>query len=321
MKRLAIIIPAYKATFLTAALDSIAAQTCKDFTLYVGDDCSPEPIGNIVEQYRDKIDLVYQRFETNLGGKDLVAQWERCIAMSREEPYIWLFSDDDVMEPNCVEELFKQIERTAGAYDVYHFDVDIIDEYGAFERRKQDYPAVLPAYHFYRGKNAGRYSAFVVENVFSRKIYEQSHGFMKFDMAWGSDIATWIVFSGEKGLCTVPNSRVKWRQSSQNITPNYSHRIAERKLKAEKDLLNWVFQYFSDESSIYTANRAFFIYMIHRYKKHVSKVCLKEAFASFFAVHGKRRDWPLIYLFAFLIDGIYFRIRKKVSWLYGDILE
>ena len=53
MKRLAIIIPAYKATFLSAALDSISAQTCKDFTLYVGDDCSPEPIGNIVEQYRD----------------------------------------------------------------------------------------------------------------------------------------------------------------------------------------------------------------------------------------------------------------------------
>ena len=68
--RLAIVIPAYKATFLPAALDSIAMQACKDFTLYVGDDCSPEPIGNIVEQYRDKIDLVYQRFETNLGGKD-----------------------------------------------------------------------------------------------------------------------------------------------------------------------------------------------------------------------------------------------------------
>ena len=86
--RLAIIIPAYKATFLPAALDSIAAQTCKDFTLYVGDDCSPEPIGSVVEQYRDNIELVYQRFDANVGGKDLVAQWERCIAMSREEPPI-----------------------------------------------------------------------------------------------------------------------------------------------------------------------------------------------------------------------------------------
>ena len=30
------IIPAYKATFLPAALNSIATQACSDFTLYVG---------------------------------------------------------------------------------------------------------------------------------------------------------------------------------------------------------------------------------------------------------------------------------------------
>ena len=242
--RLAIIIPAYKTTFLSAALDSIAMQTCKDFTLYVGDDCSPEPISDIVEQYRDKIELVYQRFETNLGGKDLVAQWERCIAMSRDEPYIWLFSDDDVMEPNCVEELFRQIENTKGVYNLYHFNVDVIDERGAFKWRKQDYPAVLSAYRFYRGKNSMRLSAFVVENVFSRKVYERFGGFMKYDLAWGSDIATWIVFCGERGMCTVPHARVKWRQSSQNISPNYSRQISERKLRADQNLLNWVHRIF-----------------------------------------------------------------------------
>ena len=319
--RLAIIIPAYKATFLPAALDSIAMQTCKDFTLYVGDDCSPEPIGSIVEQYRDKIDLVYQRFDTNLGSKDLVAQWERCIAMSRDEPYIWLFSDDDVMEPNCVEELFRQIENTKGVYNLYHFNVDVIDERGAFKYRQQDYPAVLSAYRFYRGKNSMRLSAFVVENVFSRKVYERFGGFMKYDLAWGSDIATWIVFCGEKGICTVPHARIKWRQSSQNISPNYSRQIAERKLRADQNLLNWAYQYFGMEPDIYTVNRAIFICKIHQYKKHVSKACLKEAFTSFFEVHGRKGDWPLIYLFAFLVDGIYFRIREHFYWLYGDIKE
>lgn len=319
--RLAIIIPAYKATFLPAALDSIAIQTCKDFTLYIGDDCSPEPIGSIVEPYRDKIELVYQRFETNLGGKDLVAQWERCISMSQDEPYIWLFSDDDVMESNCVEELLRQIEKTEGYYDVYHFNVDIINERGAFKKRKQDYPAVLPAYRFYRGKNSMRLSAFVVENVFSRKVYERFGGFMKYDLAWGSDIATWIVFCGEKGMCTVPHARVKWRQSSQNISPNYSRQISERKLRADQNLLNWAYQYFGMEPDIYTVNRAIFICKIHQYKKHVSKACLKEAFTSFFEVHGRKGDWPLIYLFAFLVDGIYFRIRERFYWLYGDIKE
>ena len=95
---LAIVIPAYKSTFLAAALDSIAAQTSLDFTLYIGDDCSPNHLGAIVDRYRDRINLVYHRFDTNLGGKDLVAQWERCIDMSQGEEWIWLFSDDDVME-------------------------------------------------------------------------------------------------------------------------------------------------------------------------------------------------------------------------------
>ena len=317
---IAIVIPAYKATFLSAALDSIAAQTCKDFTLYVGDDCSPEPIDRIVEAYRDKINMVYQRFDSNMGGKDLVAQWERCIAMSQEEPYIWLFSDDDVMEPNCVKELLRQIDRTNGAYDLYHFDVDRIDERGRFFSRKQDYPTVLTAYQFYRGKNAGRFSSFAVDNVFSRRIYER-HGFVKFDLAWGSDVATWIVFSREKGICTIPNAKVKWRESSQNITPDNSRLIAERKLKAELAFLSWAYQYFDEEPDIYAVNRAFFIYKIHVYKKYVSKESLKGAFASFFAVHGGRRDWLLVWMFAFLIDGIYFRIRKRFSWLYGDTVN
>lgn len=319
--RLAIIIPAYKATFLPAALDSIAMQTCKDFTLYVGDDCSHEPIGSIVEQYKNKVNLVYQRFDTNLGGKDLVAQWERCIALSQDEPYIWLFSDDDVMEPNCVEELFNQIEKTEGAYDVYHFNVDIINERGAFEKREKDYPAVLPAYSFFRGKTSGRLSAFVVENVFTRKVYEQFGGFMKYDLAWGSDVATWIVFSGRKGIYTVPNARVCWRKSSQNITPNYSPQIAERKLRAHLAFLHWAYRYFAKEPDIYTTSRAFFILLIHYYKRFVSEESIKEAFTSFFEVHGRKRDWPLIYMFAFLVDGIYFRIRKLFYWLYGDIKE
>ena len=42
MSNLAIVIPAYKSTFLPVALDSIVAQTCKDFTLYIGGDCSSE---------------------------------------------------------------------------------------------------------------------------------------------------------------------------------------------------------------------------------------------------------------------------------------
>ena len=124
---LAIVIPAYKATFLAAALDSIAAQTCQDFTLYIGDDCSPNKLEEIVDKYRDKINLVYKRFDTNLGGKDLVAQWERCIDLSHEEEWIWIFSDDDIMQKNCVEEFYKTIRENPEA-GLLHFNINRLDD-------------------------------------------------------------------------------------------------------------------------------------------------------------------------------------------------
>ena len=307
--RLAIVIPAYKATFLPVALESIAAQTCKDFTLYIGDDCSPEPIGDIVEQYRDKIELVYLRFDNNLGGKDLVAQWERCIAMSHDEPYIWLFSDDDVMEPNSIECLFKQIEDTKGAYDLYHFDVKEINEEGEVTKALPEYPQVLGAYDFYKGKNTGRYRSYVVENVFSRRIYEQSGGFKNFDLAWGSDVATWCIFCGKKGMFKIPGAHVLWRRSSQNITPDKSRQIAERKLKSECEFLNWSYTYFSSEKDIWVVNRDFFISKMQQYKARVGQKCRKKAFSVFFQTHGHKHERLKVFLLVHLHRKLYHFIK------------
>ena len=310
--RLAIIIPAYKATFLPAALDSIAAQTCKDFTLYVGDDCSPEPIGDIVNQYRDKINLVYQRFDSNLGGKDLVAQWERCIAMSQDEPYIWLFSDDDVMESDCVEKLLRQIEVTKDDYDVYHFDSYRIDEKGKTELFRKPYPSVFSSYDFYKGKMLGIYDSYVVENVFSRRVYEQSGGFMNFDLAWGSDVATWCIFSNDRGLCSVPRALIGWRRSSQNITPTKSRETAERKLMADCAFLCWAYRFYHHEPDIWQVNRTRFIISICQYKKMVGSSCLKEASRLFYETHGHHGERPFISLLIALPR----RIRKYIIGLW-----
>ena len=94
MNKLAIVIPAFKIRFLSQTLDSIARQSCKDFTLYIGDDNSPDDIYSVVREYEDVIDIVYKKFPENLGSKDLLSHWERCIDMALE-PYIFFFSDDD----------------------------------------------------------------------------------------------------------------------------------------------------------------------------------------------------------------------------------
>lgn len=240
---LAIIIPAYKATFLRAALDSIAAQTCQDFTLYIGDDCSPHQLGAIVDEYRGKINLVYKRFEANLGGKDLVAQWERCIAMSQDEPYIWLFSDDDVMEPECVEAFLSLPEETRNNY-VVHFNIHQIDERGEIIKTPIAYPERMTVKEYLDAKLFQKgIISYVVEFVFPRWIHEKTGGFQNYDLAWGSDFVTWLKF-GEacEGIYTINknDAYVRWRSSSENISPDKSRETQIRKISSQIEVAKYI---------------------------------------------------------------------------------
>lgn len=253
INELAIVIPAYKIDFFRATLDSLAAQTCKDFTVYVGDDCSPNDFETIIAEYKDKLDIHYTRFEKNVGGINLVDQWNRCVELSQGEPWIWLFSDDDELEDNCVQLLLDEIKNNGEKYDVFHFDTIVIDDESKIVRFSHKYPIVLSGYEYYKKKMMTKIDSFVVENVFSRSSYERNHGFTHFDLAWGSDTASWVMFAGEMGIKTIPGAYVKWRKSEINITPNTSPQVLERKFKALLEFLQWAINTFKT----YPQSRAF----------------------------------------------------------------
>lgn len=255
---LAIVIPAYKSTFLSATLDSIAAQTCKDFTLYIGDDCSPNGIGEIVNQYKDRIHLVYKRFDENLGGRDLVAQWERCIDMTQGEEWIWLFSDDDVMEPQCVEEFYETIKENPSA-GLVHFNVSRLDSATEGVEPLPDFPKFCQTKEYVDWKLKGRLISFVVEFIVRRDIFLSCGRFQNFDLAWGSDFVSWIKFSdASHGIITCDKARVLWRKSDENISPDTSNPILYRKIKSLIRNAKWI----SDFSSIKGYGHKFF------YTKH-----------------------------------------------------
>lgn len=232
---LAIIIPAYKTTFLREAFESIAKQTDKRFNVYVGDDCSPENIAEIVEEYKYRLPITYFRFDSNLGSRDLVGQWERCIALSTDEPYIWLFSDDDLMDNNCVESFYNHVDDLKED-SLIHFNIRRINSYnsGKTITELSKYPPFMTAEDFLIAKSKGKVVSYVVEFIFSRVLYENTGGFVKFDLAWGSDYMTWLKFAihSSKGIVTIDDAKVNWRSSDYNISPNKSHSILLRKLNA-----------------------------------------------------------------------------------------
>lgn len=244
MHSLAIIIPAYKSSFLKETLDSLAKQTNKNFTLYIGDDCSPYDLQSVVSQYQGKLDVIYHRFETNMGGADLVGQWERCIALSMAEPWIWLFSDDDTMDSNCVE-AFYQTQKNNQDRQFFHFNVNVIDETGKIIKRTC-FPDDLDAKKFIMNKFHGNLKSFVVEYVFSRSLYNQVGGFQSFDLAWNSDDATWAKMALISRIKTVDLANVNWRQSSQNISPNTKDAaIVRRKIESDLLYIQFLFSFFS----------------------------------------------------------------------------
>lgn len=241
MSELAIVIPAYKDMFFDKTLLSIANQTCKEFTLYIGNDSSLYDLKSLVNLYQDRIDIVYKYFDENLGGKDLVAQWERCIDLVGDENWIWLFSDDDMMDPNCVESFYNTLHLNP-QYDLFHFNVTHVDEDRNIVAKITDYPEVLTIEEFLELSLNGNYS-FVVEYIFRKSHFYKLGRFQHFDLAWYSDNATWIKLGKKMGIRNIGNANVYFRTSPFNLTPNYSDKdILKRKFYSQIEYAGWIYE-------------------------------------------------------------------------------
>lgn len=87
------IMPTYKALYLSKAIDSILNQTYTSFELVIINDASPDNIKEIVQRYND-VRIIYLENEQNIGGKDLVSNWNHCIKYAKYD-HIILATDDD----------------------------------------------------------------------------------------------------------------------------------------------------------------------------------------------------------------------------------
>ena len=237
---LAVVIPAYKFQFLDKALGSIASQTCKEFNVYIGDDASPQNLKEIADKYSNKLNIKYTRFKDNIGSVNLVAHWERCIDMTNEEKWVWLFSDDDLMDADCVENFFKT-QWTYSNFDIYHFNVVSIDESDKKITSFFEFPDVTFSEEFIQRKlrYPGNYST-VIEYIFRKESLRDVGGFQYFDLAWGSDDATWIKLSRKNGIRNISNSKVYWRKSRFNISPKTDKKILSRKYNAQVKYAVWL---------------------------------------------------------------------------------
>lgn len=219
-------------------MESIAAQTCKDFVLYIGDDASPENPQDIIEEYKDKINIVYHRFEENLGGKDLVAQWERCVALTKGEDWIWLFSDDDTMGGSCVEEFLSVLKDYSDARIMrYKKNFCNITEGTSFSSTYKKGFSCFSDFVL-DGLDLTENHVTMPEFLFHRSLYKK-YGIINVPLAWGSDKITYLQYVFDSGFIYNLSSIVFYRYSNRNLSASQELRHKKIKFNGRIETIKW----------------------------------------------------------------------------------
>lgn len=237
---LAIVLPAYKSEFLEETLQSISTQTDQRFTLYIFDDASPENLENIVQQIPFKSNVIFKRFNTNVGGNSLTKQWERCIEEIGSEEWIWLFSDDDIMTPNCVESFYRNLKENP-EYSAYRFDTKKVSAEDEVIRENQ-FPDTFDGAEFLNKKLSYEQESYIVEYIFSRDAYHDIGGFPNLPLAWTADDLFCLKLANHGQICSIEGGCVHWRYSESNISGKNDRKNAKLKLKAASEFVDWMME-------------------------------------------------------------------------------
>jgi len=236
---LAVVIPFYKISYFDRLLSALSRQTNKNFTVYIGDDCSPSDPSSINRQYRKKLAITYHRFKDRLGHKHLTQQWERCLQLTKEEKWVWILPDDDLPAINVVEEFYSALDEiNANNIDVARMPLQIIDSQDNIIDPHSEEPLIESNYDFYSRIVRGKTASSLGDNIFRKSKLESLGGFVEFPNAWGSDHATLLNVSSGSNIYCLKNTLLGFRMSGENISSNRED--GDIKMSARVAFAHWL---------------------------------------------------------------------------------
>ncbi len=215
---LAIVIPYYKILFFEKTLKSLENQTNKQFKVYIGDDNSPESPLSLIENYKNTLDFVYQKFDSNLGSISLVQQWKRCIDLIQDEKWIMVLGDDDCLSINAVEEFYKHKTKIEDIeITVVRFSSQVIDEKGINSSEIFCHNELETANDFFYRKYKGISRSSLSEYVFEAEKLKNNF-FYDFPLAWHSDDLAILECSNFNTIYSINEAKVFVRISNLSIS-------------------------------------------------------------------------------------------------------
>lgn len=230
------LVPAYKADFFEASINSMLNQNYDDFHILVSDDCSPYKINDIIHRINDNR-ISYHRNLVNIGSKNMVDHWNLLLSKAEGE-YIIMASDDDIYEPNFLEEVDKLIKKypQVELFRARVRNINIKDEPIWEDIIYPEFQDEINAICSYSTVCVGNY-------IFKTSKVKNIGGFFKLPYAMGSDTATAILMAS-KGMCNTSKILFNYRISNIQVSHASKNKIVDKgKMEAALVFHKWMFNY------------------------------------------------------------------------------
>lgn len=300
MNKLAIVIPYYNIKFFEDTLKSVAAQTDKRFTFYIGNDASPADPKSMIEKHFGPGDFQYYEYENNVGGENLAKQWERILENVTED-WFQLLGDDDMISENFVEEFYANLPETVQQKSmVLKAPQCIINDMGEVMAGLSEFPYLFSRNYNWQRKFRSGERASLSEHIFKTSQYRK-YKFQKFPFAWGSDDVAVYEFSESEPILFLKKSKVFVRVSKHSISGSEDNMIAKKNAyhHFEKYMINHHYKNLEKEdiykminqqiSYSYKNNLSLRInlYKIYWYFKDITQI--KKSFKTYFYLNQMRK--------------------------------
>lgn len=226
MPKVSVIIPTYnRANYICEAIDSVIAQTCKDYEIIVVDDGSTDNTKDAIKKYDGKIRYIYQK---NRG----VAAARNAGIRQAVGRYIAFCDSDDIWLPLKLEKQLILFEENLMVGFVYCFM--LVESKGALSKR------ILPSKPAQNFSDLLIYGAAIpLSSVVIRKEWLLEVGFFDESMKYVEDYDLWLrILLKYKEVKYIQEPLAIWRQHGDNISSDVKN-IKQGGIKVFEKLLQF----------------------------------------------------------------------------------
>ena len=283
--KISIIVAVYKAeAYLHRCVDSLLAQTFRDFEILLIDDGSPDNSGKICDDYA-KQDARIRVFHKENGG---VSSARQCGMEHVRGEYVIHADPDDWVEPNMLEELYAKAKES-------HADMvicDLYEEYKYYTKYSCQRPVSLTVSRVLAEVSYGKLYSSLTNKLVHVKSYEINNIKFPLGITHGEDdYAVIFLLNRINSVAYIPRAyyHIDRYSNVNSLSKNYTKEVFKRYVGLLQMMKNEIYN--NEPSKTYNSYVCYvaynvFVYnvlssaeYVHYFRNEIKEVCC--SYASF----------------------------------------